>query len=317
MPTFLTTPRMPRELARRVERAVSRRGRRAPAGSASALLERRGPSAPRAWALPAFAAAVVLALFSMLRAEQARALEQQRSVLLDTVTVQRMSFGTTHERFLATVARWIGEASSGAGDDVIAPELADPGALDAWLGRGAVYLHASLGAVSPAALGDAAAASVKDAFLLCFVEPPASPGERDVLRKVRGVHFGGPLVDEQTANVRRLHEALAGLAVLDPAWEVRARSAESDQELRSLSVELERAPFDAARAASEAELLLLVLDRDRGARVALVDLAGDRLLLRLDRAPDLAGFSSSAKTLYTAQVGGCALALDVRSAVGR
>ena len=65
---------------------------------------------------------------------------------------------------------------------------------------------------------DAATTSTKDAFLSCLMEPPASSSEKDLLARTRGVSYGGAVVEDETANVRRFDEAVRGFAVLDPAW---------------------------------------------------------------------------------------------------
>ena len=159
-----------------------------------------------------------------------------------------------------------------------------------------------------------------------------------MLGKIRGVSFGGALVDAQTANVRRLVEAQVGFAVLGPAFAAEARAAEALAPLQKLAKDLEAAPIEAASRAASAELLVVVVDeiedepprakparnedplgyraqeRAHDARVALVDLASGRALLRLRRRLDASGRSERATTSYRAAVQGCDLALDVRAA---
>jgi len=265
--------------------------------------------------------AAVLAIVgvTMYKVDQ-RAVEAERRALLGALEERRAGLLPGHEGFLDATKRWIAEAASDAeGADVVDPALKGRGALDAWLRRPAVYVSgpaAELG--DPHKLTDAVQASSKDAFLFCLMSPPAGAGEREMIAKVRGVHFGGAKVDDATANVRRLDEARLGLVAVGPAFEGSVRAAYGQPALAKLERELEGAPIEQAKKALAAELLVVVADlpagapdRPREARVALVDLASNKVLLRARRRADEPGSSPLAK-LHRAEIEGCGLALAVR-----
>jgi hypothetical protein len=135
-------------------------------------------------------------------------------------------------------------------------------------------------------------------------------------------------MEQRTANVRRLHEAAAGLPVLLPPWAARVRQARDLPELQGLRRELERAPMAAAKQAARAEVLLVALDepgdgkgpteldgeRPHQVRVALVDLKSDRVLLRVRRQVDPSWISATARSEYAGGLDACALGYDLRSA---
>jgi hypothetical protein len=200
--------------------------------------------------------------------------------------------------------------------DLVDPDLRAPGALDAWLRRPAVYVHAAAAELrDPSKLDEAVRGSDKDPFLVCLLSPPASSSERDLLAKVRGVYFGGAKVDDETGNVRRLAEARLGLAAIGPAFEGAVRAAEELAALKKLRRELESAPLDRAKKATGAEVLIVVADEPkREARVTLVDLAAKKVALRVRRKLEEQGKSPMA-ALHREQLEGCALAAAVRRRV--
>jgi len=342
VPTFLTTPRMNPALRARVERSVSRgasaRHHRKQLGLGALFQGRTRLGVGRL--IPLVALAVVASLIVLARRQDQRDVEEQRAAVLSALEAHRSSLPPGHEGFLARTELLVREVATGPyPGDLVAPELLVPGELDALLARPALYIRGATPELGDAArVAEAAATSTKDAFLLCLVEPPISRDERAVLGKIRGVSFGGALVDAQTANVRRLVEAQVGFAVLGPAFESEARAAEALAPLQKLAKDLEAAPIEAASRAASAELLVIVVDeiedepprakptrnedplgyraqeRAHDARVALVDLASGRALLRLRRRLDASGRSERATTSYRAAVQGCDLALDVRAA---
>lgn len=336
MATFLVTPRMNPALRARVERAVSHRER---ARHHAAKLHLSGPFASGrrmrlARVLPLVALLLVVGLGSLTYVREQRAFEGERASLLAAMEARRAGLPPGHEGFLAQVDPWIDEAAAAeAPPDAIDPALREPGALDAWLGRPAVYVRgdaAELRAVTPAPApapglprpatrGDAEEASIKDAFLTCLMLPPPSASERDLLLAVKGVYFGGSIVDDQTIRVRRLAEARGGLRVLGADFEAAVRAAEEPLALKRLRKELEAAPVESAAKAAAAELLILVADEPavtgaRAARVTLVDLTSNRPLVRVRVRVPSAGRSATA-ALYREHLEGCALALAARGSV--
>ncbi|MEJ7729671.1 MAG: hypothetical protein WKG00_10670 [Polyangiaceae bacterium] len=340
MPTLLTNPRMAPSLRRRIEAQLGRPRRNRPK-----RLQESSARSPAMFVIVGGAMVVVVALVLFIRREESGELDRRRQALLTTTDAGRAELSDQQSAFLPRVERWVTRlASEDWADDETAADLTAPGALDELFGRPTVYLRGVTPELTtPDLLRDAARASVKDAFLLCLLTPPHASSEAAVLSAVRGVNYGGSMVDSLTRNVRRLHDAEAGLSVLAASWDSRARSAETPAAMKKLEAELQDAPTAAGFVAASAEVLLLVVDdpppgvgpppsvpgrekvsmlgrveeRPHEARVAIVDLQQDRLLLRLRRKVDAGARFPSARALHAAAVQGCGLALDVREAVER
>ena len=314
MPTLLTNPRLSPELAARIERRLgsgwSVRRRSDP--TASAFYRARPTSLARVMPLVAFFA--VIAMYVAVRWYESGSFERRRLALLGEIAERRAALGPRSGAVRGAVERRASElASARSVEELAAPEIRGDG-LATWLGRPAEALRGrapDLG--SPATLASATTA-VKDAFLLCLYAPPPSREPKEVLARVRGVNFGGTRLDELTPNVQRFQEANQGFAVLSPEVEDRIRKAEDEAVLHALERSFEAAPPEAPRRAASAELLLLVVDEmEPGhARVELVDLANDRVLLQTRRHPDTSRWPADRRALYGAQLEGCELALDVR-----
>jgi hypothetical protein len=329
-------------LRARIERSLSARAKASHSARTTGLGGAfTGPSTRRVNVgrlIPIVAIGIVALLIGLTRRSDARELEEARADVLTTLEAQRGRLPQQSYSFLETTQKRIAEETSGPYlGDVVAPELLVPGELDSWLARPAVYIRGATPELrDPRKLGEAAATSIKDAFLMCLIEPAASHAERDVLAKIRGVYFAGAKVDDETANIRRLLDAQQGLAVFNRAFEADARAAEDVAILKRLKRDLDTAPIDAARLASTAELLIVVADEIQepdaanklavdsmgyraqesahDARVALIDLASGKVLLRVRRRLDASGRSERATALYRVAIQGCDLALDVRSA---
>ena len=320
MATFLTTPRMNPELRARVERAVSHRAR---ARHHATKLGLQTPFASRerlrvARVLPVVALLLVVGLGATAYVLGRRALEAQRTALLEALTERRAGLPTGHDTFVTTTDRWILEsAADTTSPELVDPSLKTPGALEALLSRPAVYVRGPARDLAASAkLPDAARASIKDAFLFCLITPPPSTSERDLLTKVRGVYFGGAKVDEQTANIRRLAEAHLGLAVLAPPFEEAIRKAEEPASLKKLLKDLQSAPTDEAKKAASATLLILVADTPsptgtREAQITFIDLATSKLLLRARPHIDSQARSPAA-TIHRDDIDSCNLATELR-----
>ena len=104
-----------------------------------------------------------------------------------------------------------------------------------------------------------------------------------------------------------------GLASVDKGFEGRLRAASSPAIVHELAVRFDRASPDATRDAASAELFIVVVDDGPSARVFLIDLPGDRLILRMQRRAD-APRTTAVEKLFDAQLSACELALDVRAA---
>ena len=195
-------------LRARIERSVSNRARARHNAKETGLGRVfTGPSPRRVSAgrlIPVIAIGIVVLLIVLVRQNDARALEEARAEVLTELAAQRGSLPPQSDSFLEKAQRLVaGESSLAYPGDVVAPDLLLPGELDSWLARPAVYLRGATPELrDPEKLAEAAATSIKDAFLMCLVDPAVSRSERDVMAKIRGVYFAGAKVDDETANIR-------------------------------------------------------------------------------------------------------------------
>jgi hypothetical protein len=214
--------------------------------------------------------------------------------------------------------------------DLVADELHKPGALAAALRRPTVYVRGPMLSFTNATpFAKVTAQSFKDALVLCLLEPPADATEKVLLDPVRSAYSGGHLLESRTANVRRLHEAVAGLPLLGPEWDDRARHAASTADVQRMRSELDRAGLDRVRAAAKSELLLAAIDepgegngpteldgeRQHHVRVVLVDVRTQAVLLRVRRPVDPAWISAAKRPTYASGLDSCRLAVDIHRAV--
>jgi hypothetical protein len=320
MPTFLTTPRMSPALSARVEASVhGRRGKhRPPSGSLGISLVRVG-----------IVAFVVLVVGAVVYARQSyrRQLEAARASLLETVRAKSAALTDRDKTAVARDEAWLTRLAGSYEGDLVAPEVRDPAAFAAMLARPAVYVRGPLTAFASApAIADAASSSMKDPLLVCLLDPPASRTEKTLLAKVREVYGTALSSTPQAPNVSRLAAAEAGLPFLLPPWADRVRAAQDPDDIERLAHELARAPTDEAKRAVKAGLLVAAMDepgdgtgpteldgeRAHFIRVGLVDLAADKVLLRVRKHVDPSWISEAKRPQYAAGLDGCGLAMDVR-----
>jgi hypothetical protein len=135
---------------------------------------------------------------------------------------------------------------------------------------------------------------------------------------------------QAAAHVERLEPLLQALPLLGPAWQQRVQAAETASALRGYRKLLEVAPIRAAVRAAKARQLLLVVDEPGDAkaaaeldgesphavRVIVTDLASDQLQLRFRHDVDPSWLSAGARAEYASGIDSCALALDLRAALG-
>lgn len=322
MGSFLTTPKMAPALAARIEASVQGR-RRGPGGAAP-----RAVSLARIGSLSAFGLLVGSLVISHYQERQA--LERTRAGLLDAVHAHAASLGPEESGFVARTESWLSQLSGPYEGDFVSAELGPAKAWRAILEKPAVYIRGPVGAfATPAGIAGAAASSRKDAFLLCLLDRPVSRAEKVLLSKVRTAYAGGPLAEERTANVRRFDDAVVGLPLLQPPWAERVQRAEAAGDLAKLRKELDKAPIEDAKRAAKASLLVVAMDepgagtgpteldgeRPHEVRIALVDLATSKVLLRVRKHVDPTWISSNARAQYASGLDGCALALDVHESV--
>jgi hypothetical protein len=310
MPTLLTNRKMDAALRARIEHSLQARG------SADA-------SAARLRAIMRFAslAIVVYAIGYMISKRHAAksALETQRTTLLDAWTKKTSDITPDDKKALARDEQLL-ESLAG----VYEGDYAQPTALT----RTIVYVRGPIESLrSTATIPKAAAQSLEDPFARCFVEPPRTKSEKDVLAKVRAVYTGtlGGL-----KNLERLETAYATKRLLDPAWIARAKSSASEKELAVMQTELDHTPFDRALVAWRAELLLAVMDepgdanvpaeldgeRPHDVRVALVETRSGHAVLRMHAHVDPSVWSAGTRPDYASGLDASALAFEARALLG-
>ncbi|HMJ12638.1 MAG TPA: hypothetical protein VK524_14545 [Polyangiaceae bacterium] len=320
MPSFLVTRRMSPELAARVQASVE--GRRAAPGRALA------PRSISVLRLTVFAVMVcALVGFFVVRERADQQLERDRAALLERVRRYSRALSPTEKSTAARVVPWLTRAAGSYEGDFVAPELQSPGALTIELARAAVYVRGPLASFNGFdSIRDRAAASSKDAFVLCLVDPPASRTEKLVRAKARGSYAAASM--RRTAHVQRLYDAFAGLPFFALEWQARVLAADRLQ-LEKLQRNFEMAPLEGAKHAAKAQRLLFVIDepasnqvpaeldgeRPHHVRVGLVDLATGKPLLSLRRSVDPSWVSEATRAQYASAVDSCTLALDVHAAV--
>lgn len=320
MPTLLTNRKMHPTLAARLEEGLGRRTARA----RSAIYQPRVVALAR---LLVAVAAVSAGAFLYVSGARARArFEQRRAAVIDAHHAQARGIGPSElaapQRAEAAIQRL---AAPWAGD-LVAPELRARG-LPALLDEPAIYAR---GALDDVARGRPVAAATrdapKDALAYCLFDPPAARDEQTVVAKVLAAREPRAM-DARAPRLSLLRDAEEGLPLLAPAWLARVKLASTNAALARLEEALARAPIDAAKRAARARYLLAALDEGAGGnelegdrphdvRVALIDLATGEPLLRVRRRVDPAWVSPLRRARYSVELDGCALALDVREAVG-
>jgi hypothetical protein len=323
MPTFLTTSRMSPALRARVQASVS--GRRIRSQQA---LSPRSIAALRALAVVSLLGGLTAVALHVRRVDHE--LEATRSTLLAHWQRESAGLSPRHRALGTRVQRWLAEASGSQFEDEISAELRLPQGLQAVLARPIVYVRGDLADVRTlTSLENTARESVKDAFVLCLMDPPEQRSERTLLSRVRSAYAGGERMQRATGHVVRLGDGLMGLPLLDQGWRVRIAEARDRRELEQLRRTFERAPLERAKFAAKASVLLFAIDepgdaakpteldgeRPHHVRIGLVDLERDKVLLKLRRHVDPSWLSDTTRAEYARGVDSCALALDVRSAL--
>lgn len=307
-------------LIERIERSVAGRGR---------TRERRETPRIKTTILRlAVAAAIAAVAISVLlarrryRQEVARA----RAELLETVQGRNAALSGDDRAFMARVEPWLQGLGASYEGDVTSAELRSPKELDSLLARPSVYVRGPVSAfASSAAIAETAAASTRDALLLCLLDPPASRTEKTVVAKVRAVYGSGAFSSE---HARRLHDAADGVRRILSPWEERLQTARELRDLERIKIDLSKVHVEEAKRAVRAELLIAAMDEPgppgpadldgekvHDVRVAIVDLRAGKIVLRARKHVDPNWLSASTRSTFAAATDGCALAYDIRSAV--
>lgn len=324
MPTLLVTNKMSPELARRVQASVS--GRKRPGGHKS-----RSPSAValiRLVTLALVGGAIVGWISLRQRAQDE--LARLREDVLATVSKASHKLSVEDRRALPRIERALSRAAGVYEGDWVEPALASGTALAALLEKPLVYVRGAVdGFGTPEAIAESARASQKDAFLLCLLDPPPARTEKALLERVSIAYSSRHRVDERTPSGYALYEVEAGAPFFAPEFGERVSVLKDRRRLEELQRSVARAPLARASEAAKARTLVYVLDepgdrskpmeldgeRARHVRVGVVDLASDKVLLRLRKYVDPAWISLTRRSQYASGLGACALSVDVRAHV--
>jgi hypothetical protein len=279
----------------------------------------------------------------------ARELEGRRDALLARTSTEARALTDAQARFLPSAERAIVDAGSRTyAGDLVAPELANEGALDELLARRWVYFRGVAEEVRrPEEAGRAAWASWKDGFVLCAMQPPATRDPLEQKRTAQRYYLRGALFEDATSHVSRFDTVSRALSVLSDRWSGEVRAADNALWLHRLELEeRERDARDVERAkvGAESGLLVVVMDEllpsqkvpEAGpgltdhqresllpaleeeahwARVEIHDLHAGRPLLRMRRFLDAKKLGLVDGKLYTASLQGCELAMEMRASV--
>jgi hypothetical protein len=278
------------------------------------------------------AVAVLVALVALIvtaRKRSAEQLETSRRALLAAFHRQFRALDVGERQLGVRMAALIAPHTT---PDYPADALADPlkkAGLTEALTAGTIYVRGPLSGFSNAAnLKRSAFESVKDAFLLCLLDPPDSRTEQALRKKARAASAGGK-ASAATARVERLFPLLAVTPMLQPEWERAVLNTDSQADLDHSERLLRQLPSEAAVRAAKSTRLLLVLDEPGDGpgpteldgecphyvRVALIDLKTEQVQLRLRRRVDPSWLSALTRTEFARGIDDCSLALDVRAAV--
>jgi hypothetical protein len=315
--TFLVTPKMNPELAARVEASV--RGRRGDDARAA-------PTRVAVMRVLALAAALcVLGLWLREWQHRDAELEAARDELLVAIGREASSLTPRDHQLSSRVDAMLKETAADS-DDVVSEQLAKPEALAAWLAKPTAYFRAERAAfAADVPLLEKSRSSLKDAFILCLIHPPKTPGEKAMLKHIQRAYAGA--LEKRTPNVRRLHAAVHVLALLSREWLKRVEEADSLAELNELQKAFERAPIERGKAAARSELLIYLLDEptEQGApteldgasrhdvQVGFIDVRSGKPLLRLRQRVDPAWISDANRPEMGRALNSCNLAIDVRA----
>jgi hypothetical protein len=308
-------------LIARIERSVGSRPR---AARATPSKTRRYTSLLRLAIAVAVTALATTAVLARRRYHQEMA--RARASLLDTVHAQEAALSPEERTFMSRVEPWITGLAGPYDGDIVADELRVLKGLDSVLARPSLYVRGPVAAFGNSnAIADTASASTRDSLVLCMIDPPASRAEKAVLSKVRAAYGGGANVAE---HVHRLHDAESGLKQILAPWEERIRNAPELRDIDHVKTDLAKVPVFETKRALRAVLLIAAMDepdeagpadldgeRPHQVRVALIDLRVGKMLLRTRKRVDPNWLAATTRSNFASAVDGCALALDIRSAV--
>jgi hypothetical protein len=284
------------------------------------------------WLRVLFVFSVVVVVVTILysRHRERAAFEGARGALFDEWRREVAAITAKERGFVERIASILAAEASRYQGDLVSDELRPSAALAAALARPTLYLRGPTAGLQAAnAINRYAMESGKDALLLCLLEPPAETAEKSMLPKARLALAGGPPVNDITRNVSRLADAVVGLPYLMPAWGERIKHAKDNVALLRCERELQKAPLEAAKRASRAEVLIAALDEPNDAggvteldgehahsvRVVVIDLALGKVLLRLRRQVDPNWVTPNRRSQYARELDSCKLAMEIRKSL--
>jgi len=322
VPTFLVNDKMSPALRARVEASVT--GRR---HGTQSRLGPRSTMMLRVVAVTSIVATVAWLVLTKQRADQET--ETLRTQLVERWQRARQPLSPAELGLSPHLSAWLKPEVQHYSGDLVTERARGP-QLKRLLSQPTAYVRGPLGEMGHGrGLEQSARDSVKDAFVLCLLDPPAERSEKALLSRAKSAYAAGERMQRSTEHVSRLGDAYLGLPFLDTAWRDQVVQAEHHQELERLGRSFELAPIEAARRALKSRLLLFVIDepgapsatteldgeKPHAVRVGLRDLVTGQLLLRLRRQVDPSGFSDITRAEYARGVDDCGLALDVQKAV--
>jgi hypothetical protein len=323
--TFLVTSKMDPALAARIEAAVTGERRvRSAAKSGPGARSRRLVALARFSFVALLGVAIVMTF--VFRRRQADDTARARAALLARVRAEGAPLEEEHRRVVPSAQALVAREAGGYDADLVSDPLRAPDGIKAALARPTVYLRGPLPSIAELPIAESTAGSHVDALVACLVDPPPARTEKAMLDRVRASY--GTAGAGKAPQVRRLHDAVVGLPLLERPFERRVETAADLPALDRLRAELDRGNVARAREAARAELILLALDepgdprtpaeldgeRPHDVRVVLVERATGQTLLRVRRHVDPSFVSSSRRASLARGFDSCALALDVLAA---
>lgn len=332
MPTLLANERMHPALVARIEASVA--GRRVDPETKKKHSERRRRGiAPGYVAMARFGFVLIAIVMGYLVFATRKNEKKNQNLVRADLLAMREKYASqlayTDETYLVRAEKTL-IGFSRTHNEVLTDEVKTDAALTATLTRPIVYVRGGIGSfASSNGIASAARASVKDAFVLCLLSPPASRQEKAMLPKMRVAYGDGGALEAATPNVRKLWDAAVGLPYLQRGYKDKIEKAEDSSDLLRLRRDLERAPLAQAVEAAKSPLLLVVLDepgagagpteldgeRTHWVRVGLLDLKQERTIMSTRRLVDPSWISLAKKSAYASGLDSCQLAFDIRESV--
>jgi hypothetical protein len=239
-----------------------------------------------------------------------------------------LELGKTEKEVRIRAERAIAKALGKYEGDLVSAETKDSGLFSALLAKPGIYLRGSLkDFTGEDGLARVAQNSIKDAFLVCLLDPPPGVEEHDLLERTYIAYRSGPALDGATPGFFRLQAALAFMPLLEDSWRDNVLRAQELSSLEHLMKTLKQAPLKQARAAARAEYLLILLDEEKQAgapsefdgaskhyvRIHLIHLASQETVLRKRLLVDPSWISEKRRLRYAQGLLDCRMASELRT----